>query len=83
MATEEDQRIAGDNASRRESGEEPKSLTQRAEDVTLRLRDFMKLAHEVSIKAVRKITKFAMIPSFLLALVIFLIAILPALLTKI
>lgn len=82
MAAKEDQRIAEDNDSRLHFGKEPKSIIQRTEDATLRLRDFMKRAHDVTMKAASKITKFAMIPSFLLALVIFLIAILPVLLTK-
>lgn len=83
MAAEADQGIAEENESRLNSGEKSKDFLQRAEDATLRLREFIKLTHEVSIKTAHKITRFAMIPSFLLALAIFFVAILPALLSKI
>jgi hypothetical protein len=82
MAVEADQGIAEDNASRLESGEKSKDFIRRAEDATLRLKEFIQRVHEVSINTAHKITKFAIIPSFLLALAIFFVAILPALLTK-
>jgi hypothetical protein len=83
MAAEADQGISAEDESRLTSGEKPKVFIQRAEDATLRLREFIKLTHEVSINTAHKITRFAMIPSFLLALAIFFVAILPALLSKI
>lgn len=82
MAAKEDQSIEQDNEYLLKSGDEPISLIQRAEDSTQRLRDFIGLAQEVSMKAASKITKFAMIPSFLISFVFFLITFLPVLFAK-
>ena len=83
MAADVDQRVAEDNVMRRESGRETKNLVDRAEHATLQLRDFMKQAQITSLKTAEKVTKYAMIPSFLLALGIFLISILPVLIARI
>ena len=83
MADEDDEDIAGEDDIKLETGEESKSLIQHAENATMKLKDFMKSAHEVSLIAVRKITKYAMIPSSILTFVFLIIAFLPAMLAKI
>lgn len=83
MAAEEDEGITEQDNPQPDSEEQPKNLIQLAENATLSLRDFIKSAHEVSLTAARKITKYAMIPSFLLSLVFFMIAFLPVLIVKI
>lgn len=83
MAKEENQRFATGDDGQNISGNRSETLTQRAENATLRLKASMKRARESSIRAASQITKFAMIPSFLLAAVLLLVAIIPVLLAKI
>ncbi|MEO1480957.1 MAG: hypothetical protein AAFU77_02545 [Myxococcota bacterium] len=76
-----DEEIQRDNAEREAAGDVPKTVLARARDMTMRVREFSAAARSVAIATAESVTRFALVPAFLLSTITAALALGPPLLS--